>query len=409
MPADCGNLIRGQPNSLPHPLEHVYDLAGRRTSLTGTLAAFAPPTESPSIAYDGTNRLTSRLGLTTTYDANGNLTALGSTTYTWNARNQLTATSAGSSTFAYDALGRRVSAVVAGTTTGYQYDGLNPVMLGGNFMLAGLGLDENYARVTSGTATSLLTDGLGSTIAMSSSAAATTANYVYSPYGDTVKTGTDATPLEYTGRENDGPTGLYYYRARYYSPQLGRFISEDPIGLRGSGTNFYAYARGAPTRLRDPTGMVSAGDEARAMGLIPIGPTSECSGPLMSINALAFSKFVSDYGVLVDIFDEFFHSGVTANAGRVVPYAALPADIVDIAHPEEPGDRAKGVVSTVADLSIMLGAEAAPIDVLAVGLKAYIGGVAWSATQVATAEQSIIDGIALSAEEGRPYTLHIGH
>ena len=183
------------------------------------------------------------MGLTTTYDANGNLTALGSTTYTWNARNQLTATSAGSSTFAYDALGRRISAVVAGTTTGYQYDGLNPVMLGGNFMLAGLGLDEYYARVTSGTATSLLPDALGSTVAMSSSTATTTASYAYSPYGDTVKTGTDATPLEYTGRENDGTTGLYYYRARYYSPALGRFVSEDPIGLKG-GLNRYAYVRG---------------------------------------------------------------------------------------------------------------------------------------------------------------------
>ena len=154
----------------------------------------------------------------------------------------------------------------------YQYDGLNPVMLGGNFMLAGLGLDENYVRMSSGTATSLLADGLGSTAVLSNSSATTTATYAYSPYGDTAKTGSDSTPLDYTGRENDGATGLYYYRARYYSPQLGRFISEDPIGI-GGGSNFYAYANGRPLDMIDPTGNLAffwhfsiTYDAARACG-----------------------------------------------------------------------------------------------------------------------------------------------
>jgi RHS repeat-associated protein len=65
--------------------------------------------------------------------------------------------------------------------------------------------------------------------------------------------GTGTTSLEFTGRESDGATGLYYYRARYYSPQLGRFISEDPIGL-GGGQNFYRYVYGNPIQLRDPRG-----------------------------------------------------------------------------------------------------------------------------------------------------------
>ena len=58
--------------------------------------------------------------------------------------------------------------------------------------------------------------------------------------------------FQYTGRENDG-NGLYYYRARYYNPSIGRFISEDPIGFRG-GINFYAYVRNNPTLFKDPTG-----------------------------------------------------------------------------------------------------------------------------------------------------------
>jgi RHS repeat-associated protein len=54
------------------------------------------------------------------------------------------------------------------------------------------------------------------------------------------------------GRENEG-TGLYFYRARYYSPLLGRFINEDPIGL-GGGLNTYSYAFNSPTNLIDPSG-----------------------------------------------------------------------------------------------------------------------------------------------------------
>ena len=77
--------------------------------------------------------------------------------------------------------------------------------------------------------------------------------YAYSPLGDMTKAGTDSTTLEYTGRENDGATGLYYYRARYYSPALGRFISEDPIGMHG-GLNLYGYAQENPMRFADPLG-----------------------------------------------------------------------------------------------------------------------------------------------------------
>jgi RHS repeat-associated protein len=56
-----------------------------------------------------------------------------------------------------------------------------------------------------------------------------------------------------TGRENDG-TGLYYYRARYYSPTLQRFLGEDPIGFAGGDVNLYAYVGNNPLRWRDPMG-----------------------------------------------------------------------------------------------------------------------------------------------------------
>ncbi len=234
-----------------------YDQGGRRTSVGGTLAGFVPPAYVPTLTYDGTNRLTSWGGTSLTYDADGNLTGFGSATYTWNARNQLTATSGGSSTFAYDALGRRVSATVGGTTATYLYDGLNPAVTGGILMLGFGALDEIFAQVGSSTTTSYLRDGNNSTAALTASNASISANYYYSPYGDSAKTGAGATAFQYSGRENDGGSGLYYYRARYYSPQLGRFISEDPIGLSG-GRNFYAYTDGDPIDHNDPYGLYSA-------------------------------------------------------------------------------------------------------------------------------------------------------
>ena len=59
----------------------------------------------------------------------------------------------------------------------------------------------------------------------------------------------------YTAREWDPEIGLYYYRARYYDPKQGRFISEDPIGLKG-GVNFYSYVRSRPVNRIDPLGLL---------------------------------------------------------------------------------------------------------------------------------------------------------
>jgi RHS repeat-associated protein len=62
-------------------------------------------------------------------------------------------------------------------------------------------------------------------------------------------------PYSYTGREWDKETGLYYYRARYYDPGVGRFISKDPIGFKG-GINLYNYVGGNPVNFIDSSGEV---------------------------------------------------------------------------------------------------------------------------------------------------------
>jgi RHS repeat-associated protein len=67
------------------------------------------------------------------------------------------------------------------------------------------------------------------------------------------KTGAGDTPFRYTGRDDDG-TGLYYYRARYYHPQLACFVAEDAIGFDG-GINLYAYVGGNPISIADALGL----------------------------------------------------------------------------------------------------------------------------------------------------------
>ena len=83
--------------------------------------------------------------------------------------------------------------------------------------------------------------------------------YTYEPFGKTTASGqASGNAAQYTGRELDA-SGLYYYRARYYSPSLQRFISEDPIGF-GGGVNFYSYVSNDPVSRKDPLGLVDAGN-----------------------------------------------------------------------------------------------------------------------------------------------------
>ncbi|MBK6780624.1 MAG: RHS repeat-associated core domain-containing protein [Gemmatimonadetes bacterium] len=73
-------------------------------------------------------------------------------------------------------------------------------------------------------------------------------------WGDAVADTGIVVRYHFAGREYDGESGLYYMRARYYDPALGRWISEDPIGIAG-GLNVYAYAGNDPVNLTDPSGL----------------------------------------------------------------------------------------------------------------------------------------------------------
>ena len=116
-------------------------------------------------------------------------------------------------------------------------------------------IDEVFARTDAGGAFTPLKDALGSTVALVDSSGNIQTTYAYDPFGNTTVLGAVNTNLsQYTGRENEG-NGLYFYRARYYSPLTGRFINQDPMEFLGSGPNLYAYAGNSPTNFADPSGL----------------------------------------------------------------------------------------------------------------------------------------------------------
>ena len=167
--------------------------------------------------------------------------------------------------FEYDALGRRIEKTVNGRTTQYLYDGLDIVQEIENGLpsvnyIRTLRIDEPLARIeANGSVRYYQTDALGSVIALTDQTGVVKRQYAYDPFGNVTITGEQSdNPFQYTGRENDG-TGLFYYRARYYSPELQRFVSEDPIRLDGGDTNFFAYVRNRPTTLTDPSGKSAGG------------------------------------------------------------------------------------------------------------------------------------------------------
>lgn len=146
-------------------------------------------------------------------------------------------------------------------TANYLYDGANPaetIDQSGNMVgryVGGGGIDEPLAELGSGTASYYEQDGLGSVTSLTSATGALLNSYTYDTFGNpNASTGSLVNPLLYDGHEYDPEIGLLYYRARYYDPRPGRFLSEDPLEFAGGGANFYGYVGNRPTNRIDPSG-----------------------------------------------------------------------------------------------------------------------------------------------------------
>ncbi|WP_168196763.1 RHS repeat-associated core domain-containing protein [Brevundimonas sp. M20] len=160
----------------------------------------------------------------------------------------------------YDSDDRRTKKVVNGVTTRTMWSGTDELAeydvngdLIRRFIPDGTGgMDQRLATVTaSGAVYWHHTDHQGSVIATSGSDGQTVGTATYSPHGEGAPPA--QSPFGYTGRQYDPETGLYYYRARYYSPYLGTFLSMDPIGTKDD-PNLYIYVGLDPTNATDPTG-----------------------------------------------------------------------------------------------------------------------------------------------------------
>jgi RHS repeat-associated protein len=243
---------------------YTYDAVGNRTASH----------LSSSYTYQPFNRLTSTSAATFSYDNNGNLTSktegLQTTQFVWDFENRLLRVSSLGSQdvwYKYDALGRRIERdkgvaspiPLATETTRFVYDGADVVrdLDGAGSAVADYlnapSIDNKLRQTVSGTASYFIQDHLGTTRGFADASGNGTSSLSYDAFGN-IASGSAPTRYTYTGRESDSDTGLMYYRARFYYPQTGRFISEDPIGLAG-GKNHYTYVDNIPTRFVDPLGL----------------------------------------------------------------------------------------------------------------------------------------------------------
>jgi RHS repeat-associated protein len=209
------------------------------------------------------NQYSSVGGLAFSYDGNGCLTSDGIKSYAYDAESNLSSVTDpnGTVSFKYDPLGRLAQKIVGSTMVRYLYAGMQRIEeYDGDTLLRryvyGTGLDECLFVVdaTTGSITYLHADETGSVILKTDVNGMPIERNVYTPWGELTSGSLSSISVGFTGQFFDQDADLYFYKARFYSAKLGRFMQPDPIGYEG-GLNLYEYCGSDPINFSDPLGL----------------------------------------------------------------------------------------------------------------------------------------------------------
>lgn len=252
--------LSGSTNDLT--LDDTYDPAGGIVSHTSSNDAYAWTNHyavNRGYTANGLNQYSAAGSVTPTYDSRGNVTSAGSTTYSYSSENMMTGASGGIS-LTYDPLNRLYQTSGAATTRlGYDGDNVIAEYNGSDVLqrryVYGPGRDEPlvwYEGTGTSTRRYFHADERGSVVATSDGSGAMTSINTYDEYG--IPGSSNTGRFQYTGQQWLSDLGMYSYRARMYSPTMGRFLQTDPIGF-GGGMNLYAYVSNNPVNMTDPLGL----------------------------------------------------------------------------------------------------------------------------------------------------------
>jgi RHS repeat-associated protein len=259
-----GQDLAGSSQDLSVTLQYTFASQLQTRSGSNNLYDWSPgAASSTSYVSDGLNRYSTVGSTTFSYsDLRGNLTSDGTNSYTYDVENRLlTASGPTAVTLTYDPLGRLQSSASAASLTQYLYSGTELVAEldgSGNVLrryVHGPGSDDPivwYEGSTLTTRNYLHADERGSVIATTDDTGSGTV-YTYGPYGEPLPAWTGSR-FRYTGQIALPEAHLYYYKARLYSPSLGRFLQTDPIGTKDD-LNLYAYVGDDPVDRVDPSGL----------------------------------------------------------------------------------------------------------------------------------------------------------